>query len=380
MLALCPNPQEAELTAQQTRGEVADGSEDRGQTVFEEVNMAQRRFLHLRPARIGAMDWTLRHFKGIERQVMQLTKDSDQKVSAIFYACIYDFDFEWFSVVKPFLKMPWLGLYLHATSFRMPGLPNPGTGRLHNPAKMLGGRMCRGIGVLDEGIVAQASETIGTPVHALPDLTDERYDPDDKGQPIANRLKQAAAGRPVVGLFGHLQRSKGVLPFLEAAESADPSELCFALAGDMLWISYKDGSQRIHDLIASSENVWTHLSRIPDGQQMNALLMSCDVICASYLDFPNSSNIMTKAALLRKPIIVSEGYLMAERVKRHRMGEVVPQGDSQALLNAVLKITKNPSDCIEKNQPDWDAFIKEHSFEKLKTSMASLISPIKSIK
>lgn len=374
VVALCPSPEEAELAAEQNRKPAEEGSLRLGKTVFGKVTMALPRFMNLRPARIGVIDWTIRQFRGIEGQVKQLAAKSGRKVSAIFYACMYDFDFDWISAATPFLKIPWSGLYLHATSYRRPGVPHPGTGRVYNPEKMFGSRLCRAIGILDEAIVEQVSKSIGKPVVVLPDLTDGRFELEEEKHTITNRLKHFAAGRPIIGLFGHLQKSKGVLDFLEAAKQPEASGICFALGGEMAWSTFRDDLNQLQDLLAQCENLWTHLARIPDGDHMNSLLHSCDVLFASYRDFPHSSNIMTKAAVLRKPLIVSDGYLMADRVRRFRMGEVVAQGDSQALLEVALKIIKDPNGWIQGNQPQWEAYRREHSFERLKASLSSLLS------
>ena len=161
IFALCPNPCEAEALANKTRHEVAQNILHRGRTQFKKIDIPARRFHHFRPRRIGAIDWTIRHFGGIEDQVREWTRESGRKVDAIVYACIYDRDFEWIQWARPFLRMPWMGLYLQAMPYRDLGCSLPHCRRRPGPEKMFSGRLCKSIGILDEGIAERFSHAIG---------------------------------------------------------------------------------------------------------------------------------------------------------------------------------------------------------------------------
>lgn len=376
ILALCPNPCEAEELANKTRHDADENMLHRGRTRFRKIEVPARRFHDFRPRRIGAIDWTIRHFGGIEDQVREWALESGSKVDAIVYACIYDRDFEWVHLARPFLRMPWMGLYLHAMTYRMPGRFLPHTNRLPCPEKMFSSRLCKSIGTLDEGIVGRFSSAIGKPVVALPDLADERPAMNAEDRVLGERLRRFAAGRPVVGLFGHLQKSKGLLTFIEAARSPGASKICFALGGEMLWPSDEGENGQIRLALAQCPNLWTHLERIPTEPCLGDLMQACDVLSAAYIDFPHSSGILAKAAALGRPLIVSDGYLMAERTRRFRLGEVVPQGDAPALLEAILKITKDPAAWIEDHNPLWEDYGREHSFDRLKAGLRELLAPV----
>ena len=183
-----------------------------------------------------------------------------------------------------------------------------------------------------------------------------------------------SAGRPLIGLFGYLLRSKGVYPFALLSRHPKMSGTCFAFAGEIAWNSFAlDEAETIREILTTGSNTWNHLMRIPKEEQLNSLISSCDVLYAAYLDFSSSSNILAKVALFRKPVIVSEGHLMAERVRRFRMGEVVPQGDVEAQAEAVSKIIRDPRAWTEKSQPRWEDYAREHSFSRLKESFAELL-------
>ncbi len=53
---------------------------------------------------------------------------------------------------------------------------------------------------------------------------------------------------------------------------------------------------------------------------------------------------LTKAAVFKKPVVVSDGFLMAERVRVYRMGENVPEGDVSAFHSELLLIRCRKAD------------------------------------
>jgi glycosyltransferase involved in cell wall biosynthesis len=376
VLALCPDPCQAEELANNTRREADAAIPHRGRTHFKKLNIATPRFGRLRPRRIAAIDWTIRHFTGIEGQINEWTKDSGIKVDAIVYACIYDREFEWLRWARPFLRIPWMGLYLNAMAYRMPGRFLPGTKKLPRPEKIFHGRLCQSVGTFDEGIAERFSNAVGKPVVALPDFADERPATNAEERILSERLRDFAAGRPVVGLFGYLQESKGLLTFLEAAQLPGASDICFAMAGDMLWPLQEDKVRQIRLAVAECPNLWTHLERIPTEPCLNHLMSVCGVLSAAYIDFPHSSGIQAKAATLGKPLIVSDGYLMAERTRRFNLGEIVPQGNAKALLEAILQITSDPAAWINNNNPLWTDYGREHSFDRFRSGIKELLAPI----
>ena len=371
VLALCPDPEASASMAAATRS--AASQSPRGHTEFQSIEVPTERFRALRPRRIGAIDWTIRHFRGIENRAIEWERRTGRKVDLIFHACIYDRDFQWIHCAAPFLRLPWSGLYLHALSYRMPGRPHPVTRRVPRPRLMFSHRLCRGVAVLDEGIADAMSRDIGKPVIAFPDPADERNEAEAGERVLGDGLRAFADGRPIVGLFGHLQKSKGLHAFLEAARMPAAAGVCFALGGEMLWSPESAEKQRLIELMRGVPNLWLHLERIPTEPALAHLMASCDVLAACYVDFPHSSGIQAKAASLQKPLIVSDGYLMAERARRFRMGAVVPQNQPAQLLDAILEITSDPAAWIDRSRPLWREYVSEHSHQRLRQQLGELI-------
>ena len=379
VLAICPEPEEARKNIDELRERRGLGKPSSGRTVYRGIVMPAARLRKLLRWQLGAIDVTIRQFRTIEGIAKKWQAESGKRVDLIFYACIYDWDFQWFRYAQPFLSLPWSGLYIHALSFRLPGQVNPKTGRLPQPEKIFRGSLCKGLAIFDETIAPQVSTATGKPVVVFPDLTDERLPAhaDGQGLGLANRLKRFADGRPIVGLFGYLQPSKGLLPLLLASQHPSLSNVCFAFGGEIHWPLFTVEERRtICEVLSNSSNTWNHLMRIPGEEQLNSVLAACDILYAAYLDFPHSSGIVAKAAAFEKPLIVSEGYLMAERVNLFRMGEVVPQGNADAVGNAISKLTQDPSAWVAENQPRWSDYIREHSFERLKAAFCELLAKL----
>jgi hypothetical protein len=109
---------------------------------------------------------------------------------------------------------------------------------------------------------------------------------------------------------------------------------------------------------------------------MNAVIAESDVVFAAYKDFPNSSNVLTKAAFFHRPIVVSDGYLMAERVRRHNLGEVVPEGNLDSLVSAVTRMTAPGYYKNLCTNARWDEYAADHSLTRLRAVMRDLVESI----
>lgn len=373
VLALCPDPEAAERRALRFREFSSADLGGRGQVQFVKVGELVGRLRWLWPRRIGVFYSRVRRFWELERQVREESQREGWEVGAIFYSCIYDHDFDVFRYARPFMKTPWIGLYLFCDAFRTPGKVRPDTGRVSRPNRIFAGKNCRGLGIFDEGILEEVSTHLRKPVVRIPDLAELLEVESHENLELVESLRTFAAGRPIIGLFGHLQRSKGMLTFLKAVSLADPDKLCFAMAGEVTWPADEREEFEARTLIARCSSLWTHLERIPSDAVFAALMDACDVISASYIDFSYSSNILAKAAVGKKPVIVSKGYLMAERVRRFGTGEIVDQEDAEEFLAAVRRITDNPKEWLADNCPRWEDYQEEHSFLCMKRSIGDLV-------
>jgi len=297
-------------------------------------------------------------------------------IDLVFFACIYDAHFERLRYAERFFRFPWSGLYLHARSFRMPGSPIPFFGGLPCPEKIFTLKSLRSVAVLDEQAVTPLRRlTGGKLVVAFPDPTEVQLPAkSDPAWGLANKMLEFARGRPVVSLVGHLQRTKGLEEFTRAAQDESLRGMVFFLAGEVSWNEIGPES-RVAMLSAWEQlpNVFTHLQRVTDERALNAAMASSDIIFAAYTDFPNSSGILSKAAVFERPVIVSDGYLMAERTRTYQLGEVVKERDVEAIKAALRRLGGLDPAAGRFRGGLWKEYRAAHSYERLVGAFAELL-------
>ena len=81
--------------------------------------------------------------------------------------------------------------------------------------------------------------------------------------------------------------------------------------------------------------------RIKSDKDFNAVINQCDIIYCAYRDHLHSSGLVSKAAAMQKPLIVSDGELLAKRVLEYRLGCVLQEQTAEACL-AALRVMNTP--------------------------------------
>jgi glycosyltransferase involved in cell wall biosynthesis len=310
----------------------------------------------------------------LRKQLRKWQRDNSQSIDLVFFACIYDGDFQHFHLVERFFGFRWSGLYLHARKFRIPNSEIPYWGLMPCPERIFDNRLLHSIAVLDERAVVPLQRISGRSVHIFPDLAVESLPAGGLQRGFAKKLKSFAQGRPIVSLTGHLQWTKGFGSFTHAAKQPGLEGAFFFLGGDLSWsqVSYEDQSS-LRQAWEETENLYTHPQHLPE-ETMNAIIAMSSIVVAAYISFPNSSNVLTKAALFKRPIIVSDGFLMAERVRHYNLGEVVPENNPQALASAIERML-HPNYYRELSaRAKWQEYRAAHSFEALVSAMSKAVA------
>jgi glycosyltransferase involved in cell wall biosynthesis len=332
------------------------------------VRLEEPRSSGIRPARFRGVHEAWKRFYGLRQLLAGWEKGHDARFDLVFFACIYDWHFHWFRQVERCFGYPWAGLYLHARAFRMPGTPLPYSTLIPRPERFFSSSLFRGAGVLDERAVEPIQLISGgKPVVFFPDSTNEdsrEQGADDSG--LALKIRRFAQGMPIVSLVGHLQWTKGIEEFTECARHPDMREVFFFLGGELSWYGIDDERRtRLLRLWEELPNVFAHFQYIAEESRINSVISGSDVVFAAYRNFPNSSNIMTKAAVFRRPVMVSEGHVMAERVREYQLGEVVPEGDTEAMVRT-LRLMLSPDYRSEMaSRARWDEYCEIHSIDRL---------------
>ncbi len=235
----------------------------------------------------------------------------------------------------------WSGLYFHPRHYRSQHRFPLVAKYLPQPERLVArsGFACS-LAILDEGIVNKLRIRLyKKPVFVFPDFADET--PPCENYSLVDEIKKKAAGRRIIGLLGSLECRKGMLTLMRTARHPMARDWYFVFAGKLVEQTFSECEMdEIKSFLsAPRENCFLHFDVIPNDAQFNAIVNSCDVIFAAYQGFLHSSNLVTKAANFGKSLIVSEGGYMEEVVKRYNLGEVVPEGDVQAVISSLDRLT-----------------------------------------
>ncbi len=267
---------------------------------------------------------------------------------------------------------PWSGLYYHPRHLR--NLPRGLDSASVEAESTLAAANCRSVAVLDEGVRSGLADRIGKPVVFLPDVTDESVPSVETS--LCADVRRSARGRPIVGLIGGMERRKSVMEMLSVMERHPEWYFLFAgTLGDGAAETFHPAElQRLRRLAASPpDNAWFCLERINDESRFNALFRICSVVVAVYHDFPHSSGILTKAAVFGCPVVVAEGYFMAERVRDYRLGVTVPERNPQA-IEAALSCLLDP-ECfrLRIGDPRFADYRTAHSGVRLREAFGEIV-------
>ena len=154
-------------------------------------------------------------------------------------------------------------------------------------------------------------------------------------------LKEKAQGRKVVSLLGSINFRKGIKLLLESIPLLPEEDYFFLIAGKSSLTAQQENDLQTFE--KSRSNCLFSLEKIPDESCFNALIAESDLIFAAYKQFTGSSNLLTKAAAFHKPVIVSRGFCMGQRVEQARPPEkTMPENAAQLSVRCVAK-QRHPS-------------------------------------
>lgn len=262
-------------------------------------------------------------------------------------------------------KYPWSGLYFRPSEYRFEKLALvPHVAIAQSP-------YCQGLTLLNEDLIGDIQKNLRQPLWPFPDLTDEAEpEPDVE---LVQRIRAKAGPRKIVGLLGSLSKRKGILTLLEVARRMQNKDYFFVFTGPLQAHTFHQDYNQVFprefeyvQKIAADppENCFFHVGHIVDGPPFNAVVDSCDILFAAYENFPYSSNILTKAAVFHKPVVVSEGYCMAQRVKQYGLGLTVPEGDVEQSMQALTLLSDAGELAQLQLRFDFDGYRRLHSTEQ----------------
>lgn len=161
--------------------------------------------------------------------------------------------------------------------------------------------------------------------------------------PKIEEIVSRAAGRCIVLLAGSLSPRKGVEIFCDLVETAQTDKYFFVAAGQIYHQTFSPTLlKRFYGLANDNpERLIIHEGYIKDDLPFNAYINASDILYAYYRDWPHSSGMLAKAAVMKVPVLVSEKYLLGERVLRYQIGEAIPEHNLEECLLALDRLQHN---------------------------------------
>jgi glycosyltransferase involved in cell wall biosynthesis len=256
--------------------------------------------------------------------------------------------------------VPWAGILFHPKLVRSPQSKIEGYFTSHNARG--------GIFLVPSAIEVYAKAAPQLKFFQAPDVADLELALEPP--PMANQIRRLAAGRTIILQIGTITPHKGIVTLLDVIAKADPRRFFFALVGEVYWQHFGRDEQRLRDFyVQTPENVLVQEGYVSEESEYNSLITACDIIYAVYDGFDSSSNSLTKAAGLRRPIVAAKGTLMGERIVSSEIGTVVTSGDVDDILVALECMASRSIDSF-----GFDRYLDQHSLEELKAVLAKGLS------
>lgn len=193
--------------------------------------------------------------------------------------------------------------------------------------------------------------------------------PAPDNDPLLSKIDQRRNNRTLTSLLGSIHPYKSIDLFLDIVEAADPTKHFFVIAGK-IWkdkLPAAQKSQLESHIKNETENLIILDQWIPSESVFDGIVARSDLLFAYYRNFKKSSNILSKAAFYGKPCIVSDKYLMGNRVNKYQLGYALSE------LHAV-KLYKKGHPTHHKFDPNLlEQYNAQHSYKNVENIFRSLL-------
>ena len=174
---------------------------------------------------------------------------------------------------------------------------------------------------------------------------------------LASEILRRAAGRKIVFLGGAIGGTKNLSTWYQAIRLADPARWYFIQIGavNQSTLTTSDRLYLQQTMTAYPENLLIQDRYLPDERAFNELVAISDVVWGLYRDFDRSSNVLGKAAVFRRPVIVSNRFLMGKRVGDYGIGAAIAEDAPEAVVAALDELCASPieASCFERYIQDF---------------------------
>lgn len=242
-----------------------------------------------------------------------------------------------------------------------------------DPYHVLKSRLCRSVCVLMEESISFMADITCKSIIALPDIISIPESVQDSS--LGKMIRDRAGRRFVIGIWGSLQQRKGTSDFLQMALKLPREAYFLVMAGQCHRLKgwperdkflYQQGTS---DAI---ENLCIIDRWLSDDELLSGL-PACDLIFAAYPNWKFTSGFIGKAAAVQVPILVNDGFVMAQRVRKFNLGFVKQESSdvSTWVLDNIEAVRKLRISAVFNN--GCEAYCDRFGFRQWRESLARLI-------
>ena len=277
--------------------------------------------------------------------------------------------FPGFALDRFFLNK-WGGIYFHPSRIKYDETSSRCFRDVLHRVPVFGSSRLMFVGLFDASMIGRLQQKNSRcNFQWLPDVA-EKYPPDLASATI-RKVLDLARGRKIVALLGSLGKRKNVISFFEAVERCTNENVFFLCSGQLQKGDYsKDELEFISQIaVRFRDKLYYDEEYIGSDVVFDTLFHISDILVAVYDRFPSSSNLITKAALHKKNIIVSNEYLMGEVVAEYGLGLLVNSGSAEDLLCAINNILCKSEDV----QGRFSDYLDKYSLDNLKGRLKDIL-------
>lgn len=201
-------------------------------------------------------------------------------------------------------------------------------------------------------------------LYPFPDFSTEEVSLEDTE--LVKQIKQKAKGRTVISLLGAITYRKGIFNFVKCFPLLDTKDYFFVIAGNV--DMFPPDLKTLEQNLLGRENCFYYPYRISSDAEFNDLVRLSSVLYAAYIGFPYSSNMIAKACLFKKYLIVSDYGYMYDVTTKYQLGLSINPNSPDEAANAINCLFNGTKALI----PDYKSYLEYNSIYSLIYIFSSL--------
>jgi hypothetical protein len=202
----------------------------------------------------------------------------------------------------------------------------------------------------------------------LPELIDITT---NQNSELLNKIKSLSQGKKIISLTGALLPKRNLELLLEVCQKLNSHEYFVLIVGHLPEHCYSEKELETIKKLSLNlfKNSYIRLDYyIPNEKEFNDLLKISDIIYLQYRQHSFSSNILSKAIKLRKPVIISSGYIM-EKVMKTYNWQVIVSENLNEIAETIINLTNN----FDIDEDKYNQFLVDHAKEKFDLAISETL-------